>query len=115
MLYPKRKIKKLIAAGEYVEALSLGKKLEKKYVNDHDFMFIMGSTYFMVEDAQNALDYFDKALVLKHNDVETLKLKTNTHLMLSQKQEAIKRISDIHEIDPNDVDAQLLFDKLQGV
>ncbi len=115
MLYPKRKIRKMIADGEYIEAIALGKELETKYENDHDFMFIMGSTYFMVEDAQKALEYFEKALSLKSDDVETLKLKTNAHLMLGQKEKATIATSQILEIDPNDFEAQALFDELQGV
>lgn len=115
LLYPKRKIKKFIADGEYAEAISFAKKIEEKHQRDHDFMFIMGSTYFMVEDVQNALKYFDKALTLKSNDIESLKLKTNAHLALNQKEKAITAISDVLEIDPNDTEAQLLFDELQGI
>ena len=115
MLYPKRKIKKLIADGEYVKAIELGKNIESKYVDDHDFMFIMGSTYFMVEDTQKALEYFEKALSLKGDDIETLKLKTNTQLALGQKENATITVSQILEIDPKDAEAQVLFDELQGV
>ena len=60
--YPKRKMKKLLKDGEYDEAITFGKSLESEYSEDHDFMFIMGSAYFIVEDAEKALPYLSKAL-----------------------------------------------------
>ena len=115
MIYPKRKMRKLVAEGEYAKAIMLGRKIEGGHLDDHDFMFIMGSTYFMVEDAQNALAYFDKALKLKGDDIEALKLKTNAHLALSQREEAIITVSRVLEADPDDEEAQDLLDELQGV
>lgn len=115
MLYPKRKMRKMIADGEYREAIALGSQLEPKYEKDHDFMFIMGSAYFIVEDAKNAITYFEKALDLKADDAEALKLKTNAHLSLGQKEEALTMISRILEADPDDAEAQALLDELQGV
>ena len=49
---PKRKLKKLIKDGEYVDAITFGKSLEPEYSDDSDFMFIMGSIYFIVDDAK---------------------------------------------------------------
>lgn len=115
MLYPKRKMRKMIADGEYREVIAFGKQLEPKHENDHDFMFIMGSAYFIVEDAKNAIAYFEKALNLKADDTEALKLKTNAHLSLGQKEEAMIMISRILEADPGDAEAQSLLDELQGV
>ena len=48
---PKRRLKKLIRDGEYVDAITFGKNLESDYSDDSDFMFIMGSIYFIVDDA----------------------------------------------------------------
>lgn len=115
MIYPKRKIRKLVADGEYAEAIELCKSMEDKLGGDHDFLFIMGSAYFLVEDAQNALLCFDKALKIKDDDLEALKLKTNAHLALNQKNDAITTISRVLEIRPDDIEAQNLFDELQGV
>ena len=112
MLYPKRKMRKMIADGEYREAIALGRQLEPKYEKDHDFMFIMGSTYYIVEDAQNAIAYFEKALRIKGDDVESLKLKTNAHLALGQKEEAITAISRVLEVNPDDAEAKELFDQM---
>ena len=48
--YPKRRLKKLISEGEYVEAIELGDRLESKFSNDPDFMFIMGGVYVILEE-----------------------------------------------------------------
>lgn len=108
-------MKKLVSEGEYAKAITLGKNIEAKHADDHDFMFIMASTYYMVDDAQNALEYFEKALSMKHDDMESLKLKTNSHLAMGQKDEAITAISRVLEIDPEDSEANALLDELQGV
>ena len=59
--YPKRRLKKLIREGEYVEAIEFGKSLESKFSDDPDFLFIMGSVYVIVEDTKKALPYFEKS------------------------------------------------------
>ena len=53
--YPKRRLKKLLRDGEYKEALEFGYSIEEKYSNDPDFFFIMGSIYYILDDAKNAL------------------------------------------------------------
>ena len=106
-------MKKLIKEGEYVEAIEYGKSLESAYSDDHDFMFIMGSVYFIVEDAKKALPYFEKALSLDATDVETLTLKTNVHLALEQKEEAIYCCEQILKLQPKNDEAHDLLDKLE--
>lgn len=112
ILYPKRKMKKFLKDGEYDEAIAFGKRLEDKFVNDHDFMFIMASAYFIVDDAKKALPYFQKAFELDKTDVETLTLKTNVHLALQQKDEAIDCVNRILDIEPKNDKAIDLLDKL---
>ncbi|KAF6244944.1 tetratricopeptide repeat protein [Nitrosopumilus sp. b2] len=112
--HPKRKIKKLIKDGEYGDAIKLGKSLESQYSDDHDFMFIMGSVYFLVDDAKNALPYFEKAFELDETDVETLKLKTNVHLALEQKDKAIECCKQVLKIDSKNSEAQNLLEKLEN-
>lgn len=113
--YPKRKLKKLLKDGEYDEAVKFGKSLEAKYSDDPDFMFIMGSVFFIVEDAKKALPYFEKASTLNPKDVETLTLKTNVHLALEQRDEAISCCKKILELDPKNSEAQDLLEKLESI
>ena len=113
--YPKRQLKKLIKDGEYVEAIELGKSLEPKFSDDHDFMFIMGSVYFIVEDAKKALPYFEKSYQLDKNDVETLTLKTNVHLALEQKDEAVDCCKSILKLQPKNYEAKELLEELENL
>ena len=111
--HPKRKIRKLIKEGEYEKAIQFGKSLDSEYSDDHDFMFIMGSVYFLVDDPKKALTYFEKAFQLNQNDIETLRLKTNVHLALEQKSEAIDCCENILKIDPKNHEAHDLLDELE--
>jgi tetratricopeptide (TPR) repeat protein len=111
--HPKRRLKKLLKDGEYGEAIAFGRGLESKYSDDPDFMFIMGSIFFIVEDAKKALPYFEKAFQLDNNDVETLALKTNVHLALEQKDEAIDCCRRILKLQPKNSEAQKILDELE--
>ncbi len=113
--HPKRRLKKLLRDGEYDEAVSFGKSLESKYSDDHDFMFIMGSVFFIVDDAKRALPYFERALQLDDSDIETLTLTTNVHLALQQKDEAIDCCRRIIKLDPKNSEAQTLLEKLESI
>ena len=113
--YPKRHLKKLIKDGEYVEALEFGRNLESKFADDYDFMFIMGSIYYILEDSKKAISYFERALSLNDSDVETLILKTNAHLSLQQKDDAIECCKKILKIQPDNYEAHGLLEKLEDI
>ena len=113
--YPKRKLRKLINKGEYSEAIAFGREIESEYADDHDFMFIMGSAYFIVDDPEKALPYFEKAFRLDPDDIENLTLKTNAHLALQQKDEAIGCCERILELDPRNDEAASLLEKLRSL
>ncbi len=113
--YPKRHLKKLIREGEYVEAIELGDHLESKFSNDPDFMFIMGGVYVILEEPKKALPYYEKAFQLDNNDVEALKLKTNVHLALQQKDEAIDCCKRIVKLEPKNYEAKELLEELENL
>ena len=112
--YPKRRLKKLIREGEYVEAIEFGNSLESKFSDDPDFMFIMGGVYVILEDEKKALPYYEKAFQLDNNDVETLKLKTDVHLALQQKDEAIDCCKRILKLEPKNYKAKELLEELEN-
>ena len=113
--YPKRRLKKLLRDGEYDEAIAFGKSIEPKHSDDHDFMFIMASAYFIVEDPKKALPYFERAVQLDDSDTETLTLKTNVHLALEQKDQAIRCCRRILELEPKNLEAHTLLEKLENL
>ena len=113
--HPKRRLKKLLKEGEYDEAIAYGRDLESEYSDDHDFMFILGSAFFILDDAKRALPYFEKAFQLNPDDVETLTLKTNVHLALEQKDEAIDCCRRIVKLEPKNSEAKKLLEELESL
>lgn len=99
--------------GEYKEALEFGESIEEKFSNDSDYYFIMGSIYYIVEDANNALAYFDKALSLNENDPDTLLLKANVHAFLKETEKVKDCCYKILEIDPDYTDAKNILKNLE--
>lgn len=115
IIYPKRHLQKLVHKGDYAEAIEYAKSIELKFANDYDFWFIVGGIYFILDDAKKALDYFEKSLTLKDDDVETLIIKTNAHLSLEQKDDAIKCCKRIIQINPKNFEAQDLLEQLEKI
>ncbi len=115
VIYPKRHLQKLIQKGEYVEAIEYAKSVESKFENDYDFWFIFGGVYFILDDAKKAIPYLEKSLELKDDDVETLIIKTNAHLFLEQKDEAIECCKRIIQIEPDNYEAHGLLEKLENI
>lgn len=113
--YPKRHLKKLFHNGDYIEALEFGKSIESKFLEDSDFHFIMGSIYYTLEDGKKALPYFEKAIAMNAEDIETLMLKTNVHLSLNQKEEAVHCCKEIIKIDPRHLEAKKLLEDLEKI
>jgi len=112
VLYPKRYLKKLIKDGEYYDALEFGKSMESKFASDPDYYFIIGSVYYILEDFNKAISLFEKSISLKTDDVEVFMLKTNAHLALKEKDNAIDCVKKILDIDPKHKEASSLFDEL---
>lgn len=104
--YPKRRLKKLVKEGEYKEALEFGKSIEEKFSDDPDFFFIMGSIYYILEDAQNSIHYFDKALAISEYDTEALLLKANVHLYLKENKAVKDCCNKILQVDPDNKGAK---------
>jgi tetratricopeptide (TPR) repeat protein len=113
--YPKRRIKKMIKDGDYQEALELGKRLEQKNPKDADLFFIIGSIYYILGDAKNAINYFEKSLAIDDTDIETLLLKANVHLYLKEKEQAIECCNKVFKIDPKNREADEILNKLANL
>ena len=111
--YPKRRLKKLLKEGEYKEALEFGYSIEEKYSNDPDFFFIMGSIYYILDDAKNALYYFDKTLSIGEFDTEALLLKANVHLYLKEYKVVKECCNKILQVDPQNKSANQILDNLE--
>ena len=102
----------MVQRGEYAEALEFGKSIEPKYAEDHDFLFIMGSIYYILDEPARALSYFEKTITFQHDDVEALMLKTNAHLALKQPKEAASCCMQILKVNPQHIEAKSLLSEL---
>ena len=85
--YPKRKLRKLITQGEYEKAEEFGQELETKFSKDPDFLFIMGSMYYMLNEEEKTLHYLDRVLEMNPYDVESLSLKLRVYQFRAENQE----------------------------
>ena len=103
----------MVQKGEYAEALQFGRSIEPEYAEDHDFLFIMGSIHYIMEEPRRAIPYLDKAVSLQSDDMEALMLMTNAHLALGQRQEAASCCMHILKIDPKHIEAKSILDDLQ--
>ena len=111
--YPKRHLKKLVKNGDYKEAIEFGESIEDKFSDDSDYYFIMGSIYYILEDAPNSLAYFDKALSLNENDPETLLLKANVHAFLKEIDNVKDCCTKILKIEPDNTEAKNILKNLE--
>ncbi len=111
--FPKRKLRKLIQQGEYEDAIAFGNGLASKFSDDADYHFIMGTIYYIVEDAQKALQYFDRSLEIKPDDVEVLHLKANVHVHLKEHDAALECCRRILKQDPEHEEAKRIVDALE--
>ena len=114
-MYPKRRLRSLIKKGEYLQAVEFGRSLESKFADDADYHFIMGSIFYILEDAKKALAYFDRSLALNDKDTETWLLKGNIHLFLQDKNEVLECCNRILDIDHDNNDAKRLLEKLRDL
>ena len=111
--YPKRKLRKLVKEGEYKEAVQFGKSLEEKNPNDSDLLFIMGGLFYILKDAKTALNYFDRVLEIIGYDQETLLLKANVHIFLSEFEIAIECCNKVLDVDFENMEAKNILDRMQ--
>ena len=112
--YPKRNLRKLINEGEYEQAISLGNELEKKFSDDPDFLFIMGSMYYMLKDVKNTLHYIDRVLEINVYDVESLSLKLRVHQHLQENDVVIDCCKKILKVDSDNFEVRDILDELEG-
>ena len=115
--FPKRKLRRLIQQGEYEAAVRFGTGLEPRFGEDADFLFIMGSLYYIVEDAQKALHYFDRSLQAggsEEDRIGALHLKANVHIHLEEHAAALECCRKILALDPRHAEALQITGALEG-
>ena len=111
--YPKRKLRKLINEGEYEQAIEFGNELEEKFSADPDFLFIMGSMFYMLKDEKNSLHYINRVLEINEYDVETLSLKLRIHQFLKNDEIVIDCCKKILKVDSDNFEVREILESLE--
>ena len=112
--YPKRKLRKLINQGEYEDAIEFGNELEAKFSQDPDFLFIMGSMFYILNDEKKTLHYIDRVLEINPYDVESLSLKLRVHQFLKENDIVIDCCKKILDVAPDNFEVRDLITELES-
>ncbi len=78
----------MVKNGDHGKALEFGEGIEDRFASGPDFLFIVGGIYYILENGDNALHYFERALAINDSDVETLTLKAALHYARGEAPEA---------------------------
>ena len=112
--YPKRNLRKLIRNGDFKEAIELGNNLEEKYSQDHDFLFIMGSMFYILEDPKMTLHYVNRVLEINEHDVDALSLKLRVHQHLKENDTVIECCKKILSVNSDNYEVKDILNELEG-
>jgi len=112
--HPKRKLRKLIKEGEFEEAIALGNSMEEKYQYDPDFIFIMASIFYILQDPKKTLRYLERVLEINEYDTEALGLKLRVHQHFKENAKVIGCCKKILEVDSDAYDVRAILNELEG-
>jgi len=112
--HAKRKLRELIREGEFEEAIALGNSMEEKYQYDPDFIFIMASIFYILQDPKKTLRYLERVLEINEYDTEALGLKLRVHQHFKENAKVIECCKKILEIDADAYDVRAIINELEG-
>jgi len=112
--HPKRKLRKLIKEGEFEEAIALGNNMEEKYQYDPDFIFIMASIFYILQDPKKTLRYLERVLEINEYDTEALGLKLRVHQHFKENAKVTECCKKILEVDSDAYDVRAILNELEG-
>ena len=112
--HPKRKLRKLIKEGEFEEAIALGNSMEEKHQHDPDFIFIMASIFYILQDPKKTLQYLERVLKINEYDTEALGLKLRVHQHFKENAKVIECCKKILEVDSDAYDVRAILNELEG-
>ena len=111
---PKRKLRKLIKQGDFEEAIALGNSMEEKYQYDPDFIFIMASIFYIIQDPKKTLQYIDRVLEINEYDIDALGLKLRVHQHFNENCKVIECCKKILEVNSDSYEVRDILNKLEG-
>jgi len=112
--HPKRKLRKLIKEGEFEEAIALGNSMEEKHQYDPDFIFIMASIFYILQDPKKTLRYLERVLEINEYDTEALGLKLRVHQHFKENAKVIECCKKILEVNSDAYEVRIILNELEG-
>ena len=112
--HPKRKLRKLIKEGEFEEAIAMGNSMEEKYQYDPDFIFIMASIFYILQDPKKTMKYLERGLEINEYDTEALGIKLRVHQHFKENAKVIECCKKILEVDSDAYDVRAILNELEG-
>ena len=111
--HPKRKLRKLIKEGEFEEAIALGNSMEEKHQYDPDFIFIMASIFYILQDPKKTMQYIERVLAIDEYDTEALSLKLRVHQHFKENAKVTECCKKILEVDSDAYDVRAILNELE--
>ena len=112
---PRRKLRKFVKEKKYDEALKFGHEIEKSLKHDPDILFIIGTIYFIIGDAQKTISYMNKTLEIGQFDIDALSIKASVFLNQRKKSDVIQCCEKIREIDPKNKALKEIEEELEKI
>ena len=113
ILQKRKELRKLVKKKQHDGALQFGLEILQKNPYEQNVLFIVGGIYYMKNQYQTAMPYFEKALDIGAYDVEVLTLKANSHYFLGEPKKALACCDKIKEIDPKNKAVAELLSKIK--
>ena len=110
---PKRNLRKLIKQGDFEEAIALGNSMEEKYQYDPDFIFIMASIFYILQDPKKTLQYIDRVLEINEYDSDALGLKLRVHQHFKENDKVIECCKKILEVNSDSYEVRDILNELE--
>ena len=111
---PKRNLRKLIKEGEFEEAIALGNSMEEKYQYDPDFIIIMASIFYILQDPKKTLQYIDRVLEINEYDTDALGLKLRVYQHFKENDKVIECCKKILEVNSDAFEVRDILNELEG-
>ena len=87
--------------------------MEEKYRYDPDFIFIMASIFYILQEPKKTLIYLDRVLEINEYDTEALGLKLRVHQHFKENAKVIECCKKILEVDSDAYDVRAILSELE--
>ena len=87
--------------------------MEEKYQYDPDFIFIMASIFYILQDPKKTLQYIDRVLEINEHDTDALGLKLRVDLHFKENAKVIECCKKILEVNCDAYEVRDILNELE--